>query len=279
MTKDWVEAKIKEANDNIADVDAEIRSALMSCGLLDEEDIQIIMDDANKLINLGLSSLLGHIPRELFDKFQDKYKDKSILLDNYFKIEEFLKTLPFDKKAKLSYGHYKRYLDSDPIKFDGDIIITDPCYVLKEDGRRDDWSLCECGERMDKLGFTPSSYMTRDTLYGDWSCTTYDLNTKEEIGGFCADAGLVSVFLLEDILRYNPEYKDHLEKSWCATHIKNFKGTVQFVVKEVTGEYENDTEWWKKGDKWTDYQVKVVGHGVNKITGEPIDFVGTQTGL
>ena len=28
-----------------------------------------------------------------------------------------------------------------------------------------------------------------------------------------------------------------------------------------------------------DYMVEVVGHGINKKTGEPINFVGKQTGF
>lgn len=327
MTKDWVEAKIKEANDHIDKIDAEIHAILSACELLTEEDIKIILDDAAEHITIGLSSFLGRVPWKLFDKLKTQYEDKTEFFELYDKLTEIMESLPFKEKAEHYYAinAYKRYLDSDPVEFDGDIIITDPCYVMKEHDRStapkwddymcqkdyagmtkqeleaagyfedykklkeaedkweeehpDDWKVCEYGDRMDKLGFTPSSYMTRDTLYGDWSCTTFDLNTKEEIGGFCADAGLVSVFLLDDILRYNSDYSDHLKDNGCATLIQNFKGTVQFVVKEVTGEYDYDSEYHKKGDTWTDYQVEVVGHGINKITSKPIDFVGTQTGL
>lgn len=342
MTKDWVEAKIKEANDNIVKIDKEIRTTLMSCELLNEEDVQIIMDDANEHITIGLSSLLGRVPWKLFDKLKTQYEDKTAFFEVYEKLNTIMESLPFEKKAEYYYaiGNYKRYLDSDPVEFDGDIIITDPCYIMKnnhidylsspswwdyvtktrrevKDGKEfcypprhedypdfngdksptlqaewdeyhkaeakwksenvTDWERCSYGDNMEVLGV--NRYMTRDTLYGDWSCTTFDLNTKEEIGSFCADAGLVSVFLLDDILRYNPDYDDHLKKHWCATHIKDFKGTVQFIVKEVTGIREDDTDWWKKGDAWTDYQVEVVGHGINKVTGKPIDFVGKQTGF
>jgi len=41
--------------------------------------------------------------------------------------------------------------------------------------------------------------MTIDTLYGDWSCTAFNTDTKEEMGCFCADAGMVTAALLEDI--------------------------------------------------------------------------------
>ena len=212
------------------------------------------------------------------------------------------------------------------MEFDGDIIITDPCYIIKEhdesdkpqlsdyqiftnhgddgidannvrlsktfeerikDFQRDltewrkshpyDWDICDYGENMEALGI--HNYMTRDTLYGDWSCTTFNSDTGEAIGEFCADAGLVSVFLLDEVLKYNPEFDYHINRPWTTTWIKDFKGTVQFVVVYTDGYYEDDTTYHKKGEHWEDYSVQVVGHGVNKVTGEPINFVGKQTGL
>ena len=219
-----------------------------------------------------------------------------------------------------------RYLDSEPVYFDGDIIITDPCYIIKdadtsdkpkwedfhpyksiydypdynketkeskqfrENAKKldeadkkwrnehpDDWEMCEYGENMEMLGI--NTYMTRDTLYGDWSCTTFDSDTKEPIGEFCADAGLVSVFLLDEVLKYNPNFDYHTDKKWTTTWIKNFRGTVQFVVVYTDGYYEDETEYHKKGEHWEDYSVEVVGHGVDKVTGKPINFVGKQTGF
>ena len=62
-------------------------------------------------------------------------------------------------------------------------------------------------------------------------------------------------------------------------HIKDFSGTVQFVVIHTEGTYTEDTEYHKKGDKWEDYSVEVIGRGKNRITGEPLNFVGRQTGF
>ena len=58
------------------------------------------------------------------------------------------------------------------MKFKGDIIITDPCYIMrsKNELSEDDWSFCEYGSYMEKLGI--KHYLTSDTEYGDWSCTT-----------------------------------------------------------------------------------------------------------
>ena len=177
----------------------------------------------------------------------------------------------------------KRYQSSQPMEFDGDIIITDPCYIIRAEHHgttpvtQDDWAACRYGERMEALGIR--HYMTRDTLYGDWGCTVFDLDSGEEIGEFCADAGLVSVFLSEEVLRYNPDFDWHKTKPWTTALIPDFKGTVQFVVERAEGVYETTTTCHKAGEKWEDYTVHVVGHGVNKKTGAPINFRSEQTSL
>lgn len=152
------------------------------------------------------------------------------------------------------------------MKFKGDIIITDPCYICKDD----DWEKSGYGDNMEALGI--KNYICRDTIYGDWSCTTYNSNTNEEIGEFCADSGMVAVFLLDEVLKYNPDFDYHTEIPWTTTLIKGFDGEVNFEVVHTEGEYEEDSEYWNKGDKWEDDAVQVFGKG-------NIDFIGLQTGL
>ena len=108
---------------------------------------------------------------------------------------------------------------------------------------------------------------------------TFNLDTGEAIGEFCADTRMVGVFLLDEVLRYNPDFNLHEKKLWTTTLIKDFKGTVQFVVLRTEGVHEEDTEFWKRGETWVDYSVEVIGHGINKVTGDPINFVGKQTGF
>jgi hypothetical protein len=230
------------------------------------------------------------------------------------------------------------------MKFKGDIIITDPCYIIKDKKGRpsmsnypalsakgmgskkftdftteetaaykqyekdqakwekehpDHWSLCEYGDNMEKLGI--KHYLTSDTEYGDWSCTTIrdvpeatdliaELNhnyaklwnnhnsgnrdealeaklskEREELikkydlilGSFCADAGLVSVFLLDEVLAYNPDFDYHLNRKWTTTLIKDFDGDIEITHRD-TGDGEEE--------------VSVVGKG-------NINFYTTQTGL
>ncbi|MBU5491335.1 hypothetical protein [Butyricicoccus intestinisimiae] len=162
------------------------------------------------------------------------------------------------------------------MEFDGDIIITDPCYILNRDNEGD-WDRSHYGSNMESLGI--NHYMTRDTLYGDWGCTTFNLDTKEEIGRFCADTGLVSVFLLDEVLKYNPSFDYYTTRPWTTTLIKDFKGVVEFIVRNIQGEYTETTEYHQKGDRFEDQDVQVIGKGINKATGEVFRFVGKQTGF
>lgn len=192
--------------------------------------------------------------------------------------------------------------------FKGTIVITDPCYIIKENPikypnekdfglpasiiskpfkdystpkelaykaaldkyfeesrKYDDWDKCNYGKNMGVLGI--HNYISESTIYGDWGCTTYQtekepkeflesilrvlndnlenkeygelpiLNEGKAIGGFCADAGLVGVFLLDEILAYNPEWKSWIEEySWCATIIKDFEGEVEYYIDKVNRE-------------------------------------------
>ena len=138
------------------------------------------------------------------------------------------------------------------MKFKGDIIITDPCYIMRAEHHgtkpitKDDWDACNCGSNMEVLGI--KTYFTESTLYGDWSCTTFELKDEfkdlsiekinnehvkaKKLGYFCADAGLVSVFLLDEVLKYNPDFDWHKNPKYShtTTLIKDFEGDVEYVV-------------------------------------------------
>lgn len=200
------------------------------------------------------------------------YTDEEFL-DFYFKDHEDL--IPAAAKYYASFhknaGQYCEYLEygtslieeaeDKVMEFDGDIIITDPCY-LSHNMSNDERRKFECCDI--------SSYgiigIESNTYYGDWGCTTFVPETKVKLGEFCADAGMVCVADLASVLKFNPKYNDHLEKPWCATWIKNFKGTVRIAIDE-------------NKERWPTYVVHVVGYGVNKETGETIEFDTVQTGL
>lgn len=283
MNKEWVEKKNADRNKWLVEMEQRIRNEIEMATFLTENVKNRMLSSLDKLKKNGSScEFRFEMQSGYLDLDSDDIKVASISYEEY---REWLKKLEVETFcSNMQYTNiYNRYLDSEPKEFDGDIIITDPCYIIRAEHHgtkpltKDDWATCEYGENMEALGI--HTYMTRGTLYGDWSCTTYNSDTKEPIGEFCADAGLVSVFLLDEVLKYNPDFDYHINKLWTTTLIKDFKGTVQFVVIHTEGVYDDETKYHKKGEKWEDYSVEVVGHGINKVTNELINFVGTQTGF
>lgn len=146
------------------------------------------------------------------------------------------------------------------MKFKGTILITDPCYIIRDKHHgttpitEDDWKACHCGRNMKVLGI--KNYICESTLYGDWGCTTYkvdigpveiissiaesyagkddemDLPFKiSKIGNFCSDAGLVAVFLLDEVRKYNLDIDKWIkEHPWCVTTIEDFDGNVEYYI-------------------------------------------------
>jgi len=147
------------------------------------------------------------------------------------------------------------------MKFKGDIIITDPCYIFRDE----DWDkYCEDfnDSFIKELGFT--NYIWESTIYGDWSCTTINKDTNEKIGRFCADAGLVGVFLKDEVDKYNPNFlKDY--SSHTRTIIKDFDGDIQYIVQELEN---NNTE--EDEDYYEEEEAQIHGKG-------NINFFTTQT--
>lgn len=344
MDKEWVDKKSKEAYLEYQKQKEMTLQKLKMNDFMNNEEKEHALKLFNEEDYFGISLMTNY----LYLTFEDAEGNST---------QKSLECKRWNDSLQLEYLNYVhengyRYdmcLDSEPVEFDGDIIITDPCYICKEaeevgdypfrsdfasyenvkdypdcrlltddeveqldeikrilveidpaqryfskqheDEMADyekamevyqaenisDWEKSNCGYDLDKIGIT--NYMTRSTLYGDWTCITYNLDTKEEIGEFCADAGLVSVMSLEEVLKYNPDFDYHINKTKSTTWIRDFKGTVQFVVKCRTSLYDADAEYHKKGVGWRDCSVEIIGHGVNKKTGIPINFIGTQTGL
>ena len=79
---------------------------------------------------------------------------------------------------------------------------------------------------------------------------------------------MVGVFVLSEVLEYNPLFNYHIERPWTTTLIKDFDGDIWFEVEE---EYNEEYGY--------DYSVHVIGKGTNTRTGEKIEFKTSQTGL
>ena len=118
---------------------------------------------------------------------------------------------------------YEREFTSRSLRFDGDIVITDPTYVVFNN---DDWNKCSYGENLTALGI--QTYLT----FGHGDCVgTTIVNTESDdvLGEFASDSAMVSVILLSELLAYNPHALDKTDPS-CYTVISDFHGTVSAQV-------------------------------------------------
>lgn len=191
-------------------------------------------------------------------------------------VSEMFSAMEFSE-SYIMLGLSNDLLDSEAVEFDGDIVITDPYFFIKND---DDLEAYCSDHKLDRFGF--EHYMERDTIFGDWECFVKDTDADKYIGEFRAETGRVSVTLLDEVMKYNPDFNSVIDVSplACSTKdqsdsgeaeaaavIYDFKGTVRFVVREYSFEY--------KGKNIIDHRVEVVGHGINKVTGKPLNFVGT----
>jgi hypothetical protein len=169
-------------------------------------------------------------------------REIKVLDDQEYTIEEVSKILEDKEMIKKALA-YEVYHDQmlKPKRFDGDIVITDPAYIMGSDWDNDPDMDIYNGFGFDKV--FGDTYIYGSTIYGDWSCTIYDCGNQDpkkiieeaetkrlipvdlpELGRFCADTGLVSVTYLEkseNIKKYG---------SHCWTCIPDFHGTVQYYL-------------------------------------------------
>ena len=259
MNQAWVDAKKQESAQKVESLFTELRGNFERCGLFTEAEVPAIIERMKRgpiPMSVGLYEILAECTVDRRKAMEDN--ELQSWIDDVFHFihtqNDLIIGIIFEQQA-----NYSVFLDSEPVCFDGDIIITDPGYMMMDD---DGWSRCDCGRKLDVLGFT--SYLTHNTICGDWSCTTYNIDTGEPMGTFCTIAGTVSVMLLDEAVRYNPHYlHDIVSQPHESTIVANFCGMVQIVVKEEGG----------------NPFVEVVGNGFNRVTGDPINFRSRQTGL
>lgn len=194
----------------------------------------------------------------MFIRFLDIYAETTEQKESLKIISEKLNS--FVKDIGYCHTNYMNLCDSEPKEYDGDIIITDPCYFIRDEN----WDKF-CSGEMDEILQSLPNMMFRDNLWGDWSCGVFSNNKK--IGEFCADSGMVCVVCIDEVMKFNPNFDYFETKPWTTTIIKNFKGTIKFQILL----YNEDGE--------EDYELQVVGEGINKITGEPLNFFSTMTGF
>lgn len=160
--------------------------------------------------------------------------------------------------------------------FDGDILITDPCYLHHGGGKNlesyDSWE-----------PWAKKHGLVNTTYYGDWGCTVFKSGPQEgripraaeELGEFCADAGMVCVVKLDDVLKESPKFMEWLgARLWCGTVIRGFKGKIKFITKTTPQSYMDEQG---KTHHYNDIELHIRGDG--EIDGKPMSFESKQTSL
>lgn len=120
-----------------------------------------------------------------------------------------------------------------------DIVITDPSYIVKPEDWKDS-TYSETGDYgvfLEKLGL---HCITSKTLGEYWRCVIVkmyqegDTLKTEEIGKFSTDVGLVGVFDLGEVVKYNPKFEDNI-KTHTPIVIRDFEGEVNICKLEKKG--------------------------------------------
>lgn len=118
------------------------------------------------------------------------------------------------------------------IKFQGDILLTDPVYIIKK-GCGNDWKLL-LSEGYDHaalhyLGIT--RYVSGEIGEGSVRDVIDISGTK--VGSYCSDSGLFCVCDLKQVLAYNPDFLISFEKnSECFCVIHDFDGEIKVIHDE-----------------------------------------------
>lgn len=108
--------------------------------------------------------------------------------------------------------------------FKGTIIIGDPCEMVVSE---DDWQRTKWGEKMHLIGF--NKYISFEFEEDRPNVINYD--SKEILGTYCTDSCMICIVYLDDLLKYNPTFNQHIEypENWVV--IKDFNGKIRVKVK------------------------------------------------
>lgn len=108
--------------------------------------------------------------------------------------------------------------------FKGTIIIGDPCEMVVSE---DDWQRTKWGEKMHLIGF--NKYISFECEEDRPNVINYD--SKEILGTYCTDSCMICIVYLDDLLKYNPTFNQHIEYPENWTVIKDFNGKIRVKVK------------------------------------------------
>lgn len=107
------------------------------------------------------------------------------------------------------------------MNFTGDLIITDPAYVVKD---AEDWKKCAYGDHMETLGI--KTFLSALVTEGEEDFCAWSPDGMTCYGTFVTDSGVATAFLLQEILQYDPDFDEHLVCPENALWLRDFNGTV-----------------------------------------------------
>ncbi len=210
---------------------------------------ELLTESDNKnqvIINTGDFKFSIHIYQDMVllntiisDDYSIEHREIPLKSADFKTIDEYMTDPQVLKKAISGSRYFQR--KGLPVRFDGDIIITDPTYAVESKIWTTEADIYS-GYGLDSV--FGDDYIFGDTIYGDWSCTVYGVGSRNPqkfisqyqastgnlirglpvLGNFCADAGLVGVFYA-DRSRKIKSIPRH-----CWTRIDDFHGTVQRYV-------------------------------------------------
>ena len=73
----------------------------------------------------------------------------------------------------------------------------------------------------------------KEILLNEFKAKKEQFKKANVLGSFCADAGMVCVVYLDEVLAFNPKFEKWArEHDWCATIIEDFDGEVNYVIDD-----------------------------------------------
>ena len=185
------------------------------------------------------------------------------------------------------------------MKFKGTIVITDPCYLRHDSlNSYEYWEKSGYGEDLSVFGC--SQWISENTIYGDWSCTTYK-GDIEKLIEFFKKASIIQEPFCEDytnreeLLKVSDavyEELAELQKSYEFVEIGSFcadSGMVCVVYLDEVLKVNPTFKQWAEEHTWCvtiikdfdgDVRYEVDENQEAHIVGEGnINFYTTQTDL
>lgn len=111
--------------------------------------------------------------------------------------------------------------------FTGDTVVIDPGYVFLS---MEDIEKSQNGEHMEALGFSQSfCYIDKEQKFAQ---TYLSVHAKDKSFDVVSNSGAFIVVYLEDLMKYNPDFKEDLDSSSFII-LKDFDGDVEEVKNKL----------------------------------------------